>query len=157
MSKARDLWKQAKSRHKEFTDRKLFKADFGPLLDKWAAVDKEYFELNKACSHMNDEMRKAKTKGDASKEDQYRIKIDKLLDKLNLKGKECNRVLLQAVAAGKSYTVVAAELGDDTLKRDIQAVFAALLHSSQKRYPERIEVAPGLTLGQQLMKDHSRF
>ena len=151
MPTARDLWKATKAKHKAFDDAKKFKGNFGPLLDKWEKLDREYVTRSKEANVVWSARRKPGL--DPKKKAELDKKFEDIHKKVYAKAVECNRVLHQANEVAKQYVKIADELGDKTMKVDMYNVFAYLAKLCVDRYEDAIVPLRALTPREVLFKD----
>jgi len=135
MGNARDMWKVVKKNYPEI-NKKKFKLNFGPTLDKWQTLDADHADIINQMERLCNL---------AIKEPKKRAKIEKALPALNKKaeaiGKKANALLIKLNKIGKAYIDIAKKSSDKNMKDDITEVWRVLYQTSKQRYEYRIELS----------------
>ena len=121
MGNARDMWKKTKKTHKEI-NKKNFKLNFGPTLDKWQYLDADHADLVNQIERLCQM---------AVKNPKLKPKIEKALPKLNKKtetvGKKANVILNKLAKIQDEYLKIAKKMANKDLTEDLHLVNKELL------------------------------
>ena len=152
MGNARDMWKKVKKDYPEI-NKKNFKLNFGPTLDKWQYLDADHADI------VNQIERLAIL---SIKDPKKRPKIEKAMPALEKKasaiGKKANALLKTLDSIAKQYIAIANKtVKDKDMATDITKVWKELVKTSKERYEYSIELSMDrqmyMTYKQLLTKD----
>ena len=136
MGNARDMWKKVKKEYPEI-NKKNFKLNFGPTLDKWQYLDADHADIVNQIERLSIL---------SIKDPKKRPKIEKAMPALDKKanaiGKKANALLKTLDSIAKQYIAIANKtVKDKDMAADITRVWKELLKTSKERYEYRIEMS----------------
>ena len=136
MGNARDMWKKVKKEYPEI-NKKHFKLNFGPTLDKWQYLDADHADIVNQIERLSIL---------SIKDPKKRPKIEKAMPALDKKanaiGKKANALLKTLDSIAKQYIAIANKtVKDKDMAADITRVWKELLKTSKERYEYRIEMS----------------
>lgn len=136
MGNARDMWKSIKKSYPEI-NKKNFKLNFGPTLDKWQYLDADHADIANQIERL---CKLAIT--DPKKKPKIEKAMPALEKKANDIGKKANALLKKLDSIAKEYIKIAdKKVKDKTMAGDITDVWKELIKTSKQRYEYSIELS----------------
>jgi hypothetical protein len=126
-----------------FEKLKGFKSNFGPLLDKAEAMNKQSDALAKQFSKILNDVKAIQEKGLASELAKKLAEAESLNEKFSAACKQTQTALAAAGAALGEYSKLAANSGDTKMKNDFTSVVGPVLkklHDHPEVQPSKVNV-----------------